>query len=99
MASKCDLNPFGYALHSHGHSDARAVPLEGVPQIPQPAIDWMRDFYDLPPQLAAAADAAIAEARLEIRRRYEAMKLGVELDQYFGRAELACHEYRRREEA
>lgn len=60
------------------------VPMVGIRQIPREADELFKLGYeDLPPEIEAVTDDAIAEAMAEHRRRRDAVKAGMDLDDYF----------------
>jgi hypothetical protein len=71
--------------HLHEPDRVSHIPLRGIPQIPEAANQWWKTQgnWELPTNLQRLCDEQIAEAMLEHRRRREAQKLGMDLEQYF----------------
>ncbi len=66
-------------------NENRAIPLAGVPQIPDDVERTIRIMgeWALTDEQIARAKAAVADAKLELNRRIVAQKSGMKLEQYF----------------
>lgn len=85
MSMPVGTAPWPRSVHETGHS---GVPMEGIATIPDALTRfWVSYGHDCepPPDLRRQCDAAIADAMQEHRRRREAIKLGMNVADYFWR--------------